>query len=170
MTVGLPQWGAHAFAAIRGEPLAVLFDPPRAQPWHHRHRVRAMDETAIEIAEAVRAGERTAVEVLDECLADGGRRQRARSTPSSTSTRAWRAPAAEAVDAAVARGEDPGPFAGVPFGVKDLDDCAGMPTSHGSLLYKGRGPVERPTRSTSPGSGRRAACRSARRPRPSSAR
>jgi aspartyl-tRNA(Asn)/glutamyl-tRNA(Gln) amidotransferase subunit A len=29
----------------------------------------------------------------------------------------------------------------VPFGVKDLEDCAGMPTSHGSLLYKGRPPV-----------------------------
>jgi aspartyl-tRNA(Asn)/glutamyl-tRNA(Gln) amidotransferase subunit A len=24
----------------------------------------------------------------------------------------------------------------VPFGVKDLEDCAGLPTSHGSLLYK----------------------------------
>jgi len=35
MTVGLPQWGKHAFAAIRGEPLEVLFDPPRAQPFHH---------------------------------------------------------------------------------------------------------------------------------------
>ena len=33
--------------------------------------------------------------------------------------------AAEAVDAAVARGDDPGPLAGVPFGVKDLEDCAG---------------------------------------------
>ena len=49
--------------------------------------------------------------------------------------------AADDVDAAVARGEDPGPFAGVPFGVKDLEDCAGMPTSHGSLLYKDRPPV-----------------------------
>jgi ADP-ribose pyrophosphatase YjhB (NUDIX family) len=34
MTVGVSQWGAHAFAAIRGEPVSVLFDPPRAQPWH----------------------------------------------------------------------------------------------------------------------------------------
>jgi ADP-ribose pyrophosphatase YjhB (NUDIX family) len=34
MTVGLPQWGRHAFAAIRGEPLEVLFDPPRATPFH----------------------------------------------------------------------------------------------------------------------------------------
>ena len=36
----------------------------------------------------------------------------------------------------------PGPFAGVPIGVKDLEDCAGMPTSRGSLVYKGRSPVE----------------------------
>ena len=36
------------------------------------------------------------------------------------------------------RRADPGPFAGVPFGVKDLEDCAGMPTTHGSLLFAGR--------------------------------
>jgi aspartyl-tRNA(Asn)/glutamyl-tRNA(Gln) amidotransferase subunit A len=29
----------------------------------------------------------------------------------------------------------------VPFGVKDLEDCAGMPTSHGSLLYRDEPPV-----------------------------
>ena len=97
-------------------------------------------EPAIEVAEAVRRGERKAVEVLDTCLAavegiadlnafvhldaDGARRS------------------AEAVDAAVAEGKDPGPFAGVPFGVKDLEDCAGMPTSFGSLLFKGRPPKE----------------------------
>jgi hypothetical protein len=34
MTVGLSQWGDHAFAAIRGEPVDVLYDEPRAQPWH----------------------------------------------------------------------------------------------------------------------------------------
>ena len=34
MTVGVSQWGAHAFAAIRGEVVPVLFDPPRATPWH----------------------------------------------------------------------------------------------------------------------------------------
>jgi len=33
-TIGAQQWGAHAFAAIRGEPRPVLFDPPRANPWH----------------------------------------------------------------------------------------------------------------------------------------
>ena len=29
----------------------------------------------------------------------------------------------------------------MPFGVKDLEDCEGMPTTHGSLLFAGRGPV-----------------------------
>jgi ADP-ribose pyrophosphatase YjhB (NUDIX family) len=33
-TIGAQQWGGHAFAAIRGEALPVLFDPPRANPWH----------------------------------------------------------------------------------------------------------------------------------------
>lgn len=100
-----------------------------------------MDETAIEIAEAVRAGERKATEVLDLCLAEVAAGNDALNAFVHLDEGLARQ-AAEAVDAAVARGEDPGPFAGVPFGVKDLDDCAGMPTSHGSLVFKGRGPVD----------------------------
>lgn len=34
MTVGVGQWGRHAFAAIRGEAVGVLFDHARAHPWH----------------------------------------------------------------------------------------------------------------------------------------
>jgi ADP-ribose pyrophosphatase YjhB (NUDIX family) len=30
---GYPRWGAHAFAAIRGEEVDVLFDVPRDTPW-----------------------------------------------------------------------------------------------------------------------------------------
>jgi ADP-ribose pyrophosphatase YjhB (NUDIX family) len=30
---GASQWGAHAFAAIRGEHVDVLFDAPRTRPW-----------------------------------------------------------------------------------------------------------------------------------------
>jgi ADP-ribose pyrophosphatase YjhB (NUDIX family) len=30
---GYPSWGKHAFAAIRGEEVDVLYDPPREQPW-----------------------------------------------------------------------------------------------------------------------------------------
>jgi aspartyl-tRNA(Asn)/glutamyl-tRNA(Gln) amidotransferase subunit A len=96
--------------------------------------------TVVEVAEAVRAGDRKATEVLDECLdaiAAGNGPLNAFVHVDVELARA----AAHAVDEAVARGDDPGPLAGVPFGVKDLEDCAGMPTSQGSLLYKGRGPV-----------------------------
>lgn len=99
-----------------------------------------MEETAIEIATAVRARERSAAEVLEECLAAVAAGNGSLNAFVHLDEGLARA-AAEAVDTAVARGEDPGPFAGVPFGVKDLDDCAGMPTSHGSLIYKDRGPM-----------------------------
>ncbi|HMC42113.1 MAG TPA: amidase, partial [Acidimicrobiales bacterium] len=96
--------------------------------------------TVIETAEAVRRGELKAAEVLDECLArieEGTPKLNAfvHLDPDGA------ARAASAVDQAVAEGRDPGPLAGVPFGVKDLEDCAGMPTSLGSLLFKGRPPV-----------------------------
>jgi aspartyl-tRNA(Asn)/glutamyl-tRNA(Gln) amidotransferase subunit A len=97
-------------------------------------------DTVIGIAESVRKGERAAVDVLDEVLdaiAADNERLNAFVHVDADLARA----AAEAVDAAVARGDDPGLLAGVPFGVKDLEDCAGMPTSHGSLLFLDRGPV-----------------------------
>ncbi|MCA1842054.1 MAG: amidase, partial [Actinobacteria bacterium] len=96
--------------------------------------------TAIEAAEAVRIGAVKAVELLDECLEAIERGNPALNAFVHLDPDLARA-AADRVDEAVARGEDPGPLAGVPFGVKDLEDCAGMPTSHGSLLYKGRPPV-----------------------------
>jgi aspartyl-tRNA(Asn)/glutamyl-tRNA(Gln) amidotransferase subunit A len=42
---------------------------------------------------------------------------------------------ADAVDASRRRGEALPPLAGVPFGVKDLEDCAGMPTTRGSRWF-----------------------------------
>jgi Asp-tRNA(Asn)/Glu-tRNA(Gln) amidotransferase A subunit family amidase len=41
------------------------------------------------------------------------------------------------VDATIRSGRvnELGPLAGVPFGVKDLEDCEGMPTTHGSRWY-----------------------------------
>jgi aspartyl-tRNA(Asn)/glutamyl-tRNA(Gln) amidotransferase subunit A len=99
-----------------------------------------MEQSAIEIAESVRGGERKAVEVLDEALAAiaaGNDELGAFVHVDEGLARA----AAEAIDAAVVAGRDPGPFAGVPIGVKDLEDCAGMPTTYGSLPFVGRGPV-----------------------------
>src|SRR5436305_5559716 len=97
--------------------------------------------TVVEVAEAVRAGDLKATEILDECLdavADRNGELNAFVHLDADVARA----AAQAVDGAGARGDAPGPLAGVPFGVKDLEDCAGMPTSQGSLLYKGRAPVD----------------------------
>ena len=32
-TVGAEMWAPHAFRAIRGEPVEVLYDQPRVPPW-----------------------------------------------------------------------------------------------------------------------------------------
>jgi aspartyl-tRNA(Asn)/glutamyl-tRNA(Gln) amidotransferase subunit A len=98
-------------------------------------------DTVIATAESVRKGERKAVEVLDECLARIDAANPALNAFVHVDADLARREA-ERVDRQVAGGQDPGPLAGVPFGVKDLEDCAGLPTSHGSLLYKGRPPVE----------------------------
>lgn len=45
--------------------------------------------------------------------------------------------AAIAIDERISAGKEVGPLAGVPIGVKDLEDVAGMPTTHGSLLFEG---------------------------------
>src|SRR5579871_1692974 len=42
---------------------------------------------------------------------------------------------AAAVDQLVANGTDPGPLAGIPIGVKDLEDAAGFRTTHGARKW-----------------------------------
>lgn len=98
--------------------------------------------SAAEAAAEIAAGRLGAVELLDECLARVERHDAALGAfvhlEPDTARRA-----AQEVDRAVARGEGDRlpPLAGVPIAVKDLEDCEGMPTSHGSLLYKDLGPV-----------------------------
>jgi len=43
---------------------------------------------------------------------------------------------ARALDEGIARGADPGPLAGIPFGVKDLEDVGGLPTTYGSVPFR----------------------------------
>lgn len=50
---------------------------------------------------------------------------------------------AERADAAVARGDDLGVLHGLPTGVKDLMDVAGLPTSQGSAAYASEPPATR---------------------------
>ena len=96
--------------------------------------------TAIETASLVRRGEMKATEALDETLAAIDRHNPELNSFVHVDVDLARA-AAERIEERVARGEDPGPLAGVPFGVKDLDDCEGMPTSKGSLWFKGGPPA-----------------------------
>jgi aspartyl-tRNA(Asn)/glutamyl-tRNA(Gln) amidotransferase subunit A len=92
-------------------------------------------KSALDIAAAVRGGDVSAAQVVEECLAGLAQGP---DCPLLAVTRVLagraRAEAAE-VDAVVAMGGDPGPLAGVPYGVKDLFDVAGLPTTAGSALY-----------------------------------
>ena len=44
--------------------------------------------------------------------------------------------AAKRADAAVARGDELGALHGLPIGIKDLEETAGLVTTHGSIIYK----------------------------------
>lgn len=100
-------------------------------------RPELWERDAVELAAAVRSGEVRAADLLELHLAriavhdpklnaiahlnaDGAREQ------------------AAAIDARVDAGEDPGPFAGVPMGVKELTAVGGMPDTGASMIYRDR--------------------------------
>jgi aspartyl-tRNA(Asn)/glutamyl-tRNA(Gln) amidotransferase subunit A len=90
-------------------------------------------DDACSLADAIRRGEIRSADAVEASLeaiaatklnpivtldAEGGRK------------------AAAQIDERIKRGEDPGLFAGVPLLVKDMEDAAGLPTTHGSLVFK----------------------------------
>jgi aspartyl-tRNA(Asn)/glutamyl-tRNA(Gln) amidotransferase subunit A len=79
-----------------------------------RGEVRSTDAVEASI-EAIASSKLNAVVYLD---AEGARQR------------------AEEIDRTVAAGEDAGLLGGVPLLVKDLEDVAGMPTTHGSVPYR----------------------------------
>ena len=94
-----------------------------------------------EIAAAVRGGQVSATEVvqvfLDRIAAVNGQ------LGAFTDVTAERARAkAAAIDAARARGETLGALAGMPFGVKNLFDIAGLPTLAGSKINREKAPAQ----------------------------
>ncbi|MDO8617044.1 MAG: amidase [Dehalococcoidia bacterium] len=90
---------------------------------------------AHELAALIRAKQLSPVELLEACLA--------RIDETNPTLNAWTGMRPEEamqeardLEQRLARGEDAGPLAGLPFGVKELDDLAGFPSTHGSLPYK----------------------------------
>lgn len=98
--------------------------------------------TVVDAAAAIRRGELGAAELTEACLDAIGRTNGELNAFVHVDPDLARAEARR-VDAAVAAGraDELGPLAGVPFGVKDLEDCAGMPTTKASRWYAGRGPA-----------------------------
>jgi aspartyl-tRNA(Asn)/glutamyl-tRNA(Gln) amidotransferase subunit A len=90
---------------------------------------------AWELADGVRSGELKAVDLLDQFLARVERFNDELNAFCFLDVEGARRRAAE-IDAAVTRGEDPGVWAGVPMGVKELVAVEGWPDTHGSMLYK----------------------------------
>lgn len=99
-------------------------------------------ESVLEIAALVRSKERSVVEVTQDALS----RIDALNPPLNAFV-ALDHPAAlaraEALDCRIAEGQDPGPLAGVPLGVKDLEDAAGFRTTFGDPAYAEAQPAKR---------------------------
>jgi aspartyl-tRNA(Asn)/glutamyl-tRNA(Gln) amidotransferase subunit A len=102
-----------------------------AELWEH---------DAWELADRVRAGELSARNLLELSLA-----RIERFDPKLNAVcfldpdRAWAD--AERVDQRVAAGDDPGPFAGIPMGVKELAQVQGWPDTNASVPYAEAGAV-----------------------------
>jgi aspartyl-tRNA(Asn)/glutamyl-tRNA(Gln) amidotransferase subunit A len=88
------------------------------------------------MAAAVRSGERSARQCTEESLAAIDARD-AEVHAYLLVLRDEALAQADAVDAAVARGDDPGPLAGVPVGLKDNLCTRGIPTTCGSRILEG---------------------------------
>ncbi len=97
---------------------------------------RALHEySATDIADGVRRGELKATEVLDHHLERIDRLNPALNAFVHLDPERARAAAAE-IDRKVAAGEDVGPLAGVPLGIKELESVEEWPETHASTAYR----------------------------------
>ncbi len=109
------------------------------------------DLPAYDIAQKVRNGEVSAMDVLESTLAriDAVEGRTPSSSPYQTNpedleeihayitvTRDRARSQADAIEKAVERGEDPGPLAGVPVGIKDIFCVKGTPSTAGSRILE----------------------------------
>lgn len=91
--------------------------------------------TVVDIADAVRRGERSALATVAEAFERIDRLNPAL-TAFVQQDRAAALEAAAEIDRQVAHGQDPGPLAGVPIGVKDIESCQGFRVTQGSWFLR----------------------------------
>ena len=101
-----------------------------------------MAETVIGIAAAVARGELSPSEVVDDALARIDERDGALNSFVAVDAESARAQA-RALEARLAAGESVGALAGVPIGVKDLEDAAGFVTTCGDPARRNLPPAVR---------------------------
>ena len=105
--------------------------------------VEVMDfrtESVVDLARGVRDGRLTAASLVDHALDQISRHNPQLNAFVAVDGERARS-AAEAIDRKVAGGIDPGPLAGIPLAVKDLEDAAGFVTSHGSAAFSNGPPA-----------------------------
>ena len=97
---------------------------------------------AVALSGAIRTGRLSASEVIEACLLRISRYDKKLNCFTAVLADSARAQAAE-IDRRIAAGENPGPLAGVPFGVKNLFDVAGITTLAGSKIHASNPPATR---------------------------
>jgi aspartyl-tRNA(Asn)/glutamyl-tRNA(Gln) amidotransferase subunit A len=93
------------------------------------------ERDAWELADDVRAGKLRSTELVDMFIARVDKFDPELNAFCYRDDDAARARAAE-IDAAVARGDDPGPWAGIPMGVKELAAVKDWPDTHASKVFE----------------------------------
>jgi amidase len=103
--------------------------------WERRHMTEPCDLTAVEARRLIGAKRLAPTELLASCIDRIEAIDHAvNAVPARDFQRARTA--AQRADAAVARGADLPALHGLPIGIKDLQETAGLVTTHGSVLFK----------------------------------
>lgn len=90
--------------------------------------------SAVDLRRLIGRGDISPVELLDSCLARIARINPAVNAVVALDTERARA-AAQSAEAAVRGGEPLGPLHGIPVGIKDTEDTAGLRTTYGSPIH-----------------------------------
>ncbi|MGE0224525.1 MAG: amidase [Acetobacteraceae bacterium] len=99
------------------------------------------DLTAVEARRLIGAKRLAPTELLESCIARIGAVDHAVNAMVARDFDRARA-AAKAADTAVTRGDDLPPLHGLPIGIKDLEETAGLRTTHGSVIFRDHVPAQ----------------------------